>query len=473
MEEGVRIIYVGMDHALVRIDLMRERLLIAALRHPSTLFRAIDWLLEGGKARLKIEIASRATLDVAHLPYNRELVSFLEEERAAGLQLVLVTAVPYEWAQSIARHLGLFDHVLATDEASGNLQGERKLEAILQDADGNAFGYAGNASIDQAILKASQLPIMVGGQIKLVGKQAERAVHLPQKESKALSWWKSLRAGQWIKNLLVFAPALAAHRVDKLWPDGVLAFAAFSLVASAFYLWNDFCDIDENRIDPEKRLRALAGGLMRPSQALIVAALLLLAAGCAAIRLPLDYSLILIGYGIVNALYSISFKNVMFLDLIALAVLLSTRVFAGAAACGVHVSMWLIAFTFFLALSLAHLKRYTELRHRIKYGIESIGRFTYPAEKASLLMKMGICLGLTSVLVLAVDVTASQGSPLYKTPALLFFVGALLFYWMERIWSLARREKITGDAYDFIATDPITYLVALASMAIIWLASIY
>jgi len=248
---------------------------------------------------------------------------------------------------------------------------------------------------------------------------------------------------------------------------------AFSLVASALYLWNDICDIDEDRIDPVKRLRALAGGSIRPSRALIVAALLLLVAGSAALCLPLDYSLVLIGYIIGIILYTSFFKNVMGLDLITAAALLSTRVFAGGAACGVHVSIVLFAYIFLLALSLAHLKRYTELRRRIKYGIESIGRFTYAADKVSLLMKMGLCSGLTSVLVLAVYVAGSQAAPLYKTPALLFVVGGLSFYWIERIWSLARREKITGDLYDFLAADPVTYLVGLVSLAVVWIASIY
>ena len=473
MEEGVRIIYVGMDQALVRIDLMRERLLVAGLRHPTIIFRVIHWLLDGGKARVKVEIANRATLDVADLPYNRDLLSFLKDEQAAGMELVLVTAVPYEWAQSISRHLGLFDHVLATDETSGNLAGERKLDAILHDAGDRAFGYAGNPLTDEPILKASQLPIMVGKQIALEGKQAERAVHLPQKESKALSWWKSLRPCQWIKNLLVFAPAIATHRLSESWSAGLLAFVAFSLAASAFYLWNDFCDIDEDRIDPDKRSRALASGSMRPSRALVVTALLLLGAGCAAVWLPFDFSLILIGYGIVNALYSSGLQYVRILDLVILTALLLLRVFAGALACHTHVSGWLLVFIFFLALSLAHLKRYTELRRRIKHGIQSIGRFTYPPEKASLLMKMGICAGLASVLVLAVEVTASQASTLYRTPALLFFVSALLFYWIERIWALARREKIECDPFDFIATDPISYLVVLASLAVIGMASIY
>src|SRR5476651_91016 len=124
MDEGVRTIYVDLDHTLVRIDLLRERLLLAILRNPLIFFKALFWLLQGGRARLKTEIASRCALDVANLPFNEELLSFLKEEREAGLTLVLATAAPHAWAQSISQHLAIFDRVLATDETNGNLKGK-------------------------------------------------------------------------------------------------------------------------------------------------------------------------------------------------------------------------------------------------------------------------------------------------------------------------------------------------------------
>lgn len=473
MEEGVRTIYVDLDHTLVRIDLLRERLLLAILRNPSIFFKAIGWLVQGGRARLKTEIARRATLDVANLPYNQELLSFLKEEREAGLTLVLATAAPLAWAQSISRQLGLFDRVLATDETNGNLKGKWKLAMIQKDSGGKPFGYAGDASADLPIFEASRLPIVVGGSARLAGKQADRAVLIPRKSSKALGWWKSLRPYQWSKNILIFAPAIAAHRMDKLWPNGFLAFGAFSLVASALYLLNDFCDIDADRQHPDKRFRAQASGSLCPSHALVLAAFLLLAAGGAAIHLPLKYNLILICYGIVNVLYSAAVKHVVVMDLITLAFLYSLRIFAGGAACRVYVSTWLFAFIFFLALSLAHLKRYTELAQRVKKGIGSAARPTYKVEDMSLIMKVGLCSGLISVLVLALYVTAPQTVSIYRTPALLFVVCVFLFYWIERIWFWASRDRITGDPIVFIVTDHISYLVALASIAVVWLASMY
>jgi 4-hydroxybenzoate polyprenyltransferase len=473
MHEGIRTIYVDLDHTLVRIDLLRERLLIAILRNPFIFFKALFWLLQGGRARLKIEIARLCPLDVANLPFNHELLSFLKKKRESGLELVLATSAAKAWARAVSDHLAIFERVLATDETTGNLKGKRKLAMILQDAGGKPFAYAGDAPVDRPIFEASQLPIVVGGRAALAGRQADKAVLIPRKSGNAPGWWKSLRPHQWSKNILIFAPAIAAHRLDKLWPNGFLAFWAFSLVASAFYLLNDLCDIDIDRQHPDKRWRSQADGTLCPSHALVLAALLLLAAAGAAIHLPLKYNLILLCYGTVNILYSAAIKNVVVMDLITLAFLYSLRIFAGGAACGVYVSTWLFAFIFFLALSLAHLKRYTELTQRLKEGIGSAARPTYTVEDMPLLMKVGLSSGLISVLVLALYVTSPQTVSIYKSPALLFVVCVFLFYWIERIWFWASRERITGDPIVFIVTDHISYLVALASMAVVWIASVY
>jgi 4-hydroxybenzoate polyprenyltransferase len=473
MDEDVRIIYVDLDHTLVRIDLLRERLLVAVLRNPLIFFKALSWLAQGGRARLKIEIACGSTLDVANFPFNDELLAFLKKKRDCGVALVLATSAPYAWARAVSDHLAIFERVLATDETNGNLKGKRKLALILKDADGKPFGYAGDAFADRPIFEASQLPIVVGTRAGLAGNRADKAIVIPPQSGSALGWWKSLRPHQWSKNILIFAPAIAAHRIDKLWPNGFLAFWAFCLVASAFYLLNDFCDIDLDRQHPDKRLRSQANGALCPSHALVLAALLLLAAAGAAVHLPVKYNLILLCYGIVNVLYSAAIKNVVVMDLITLAFLYSLRIFAGGAACGVYVSTWLFAFIFFLALSLAHLKRYTELAQRLKEGIGSAARPTYTVEDMSLLMKVGLGSGLISVLVLALYVTSPQTVSIYKSPALLFVVCVFLFYWIERIWFWASRERITGDPIVFIVTDHISYLVALASMVVVWIASVY
>jgi 4-hydroxybenzoate polyprenyltransferase len=161
------------------------------------------------------------------------------------------------------------------------------------------------------------------------------------------------------------------------------------------------------------------------------------------------------------------------MDLITLAFLYTLRVFAGGEACHVWVSTWMFAFIFFLALSLAHLKRYTELAQRLEKGIGGAARPTYKVEDMPLLMKAGLDTGIVSVLVLSLYVTSPQTTTLYKSPSLLFVICLFLFYWIERIWFWACRERVNGDPIVFIVTDHISYLIAAASLAVLYIAAYY
>jgi phosphoserine phosphatase len=86
--------------------------------------QSTGWLLQG-RARLKEELAARASIDVATLPYRADVLDFLREERARGRRIVLTTASLITLAEAVARHLDLFDEVLATSR-EGNLKGEIK-----------------------------------------------------------------------------------------------------------------------------------------------------------------------------------------------------------------------------------------------------------------------------------------------------------------------------------------------------------
>ena len=471
--ESVRTIYVGLDRALLRVDLLRERLLLAILRRPFLFLESIRWLLDGGRTLLKTEIARRSTIDVPHLPFNAELVAFLHEERAAGTRLVLATSAPHAWALAISDHLGLFDRVLATGETTGNLDGRRKLAVITQDAAGKPFGYAGDAAAAATILEASQLPVIVGGGRSAAGRQADRAVVIPPQPGVARAWLRSLRLPQWSKNLLIFLPALAAHRPELLWPNGALAFVAFSFGASALYQLNDFCDLDTDRRDPEKKNRALAAGALRPFQALLFAATLLMIAVTAAIPLPGAFDLVLLAYAVTSVLHSIALKHVPLLDLLTLAGLSTLRVIAGGAACGLPLSAWPLAFVFFLGLSLAHLKRHVELVQRLKRGSDSTPWPVYSPRALPLLKKFGHTTGLVALLVLALYASSPQAVGLYRHPALLFLVCLLLFCGLERAWFCAGRERITRDSTVFLLTDPFTYVITAATLATVWAAARY
>jgi len=472
MEKGIRVIYVDLDLTLLRIDLLRERLLVGSLRTAPLVFHAVLWFLQGGRVRVKTEIAERLQINPAHLPYNESLLEFLRQEKERGVQLVLATGAPRLWAESVAGHLGIFDRVLATDSEVGNLKGGHKLRSILEDAKGEPFGYAGDAPSDRPILEAAQLPIVVGSDSSLAGKKAADAMLIGREAISSDKWWMSLRLHQWCKNILIFAPVIAAHRLDDAWIAAVVAFIAFGCAASALYILNDLHDVDLDRQHLEKCRRSFATGTLEPLAALGLIVILSIIAAGLSLLLPFKFALVLVCYALTNLLYSQQIKKLAALDVVTLAFLYSIRVFAGGAACGITISAWLAALTFFLALSLAHLKRYLELTQRVRDGLSAAARPAYATEDAPLLAFIGVGSGLISVLITVLYITSPLVYPLYRTPQLLFVICLLQFYWIERMWLLAYRGGMRGDPIVFMIRDRVSHAIAAVCL-VIMAASVY
>ena len=470
-KRGVKTIYVDLDHTLLCIDLLRDRLASILLHQPLAIFPVIYWLFCGGPARLKAEFAARYPVDPAHLPYNEELLTFLRASRAAGQRLVLATAAPLPWAEAVAAHLKIFDHVLATTPETGNMKGHRKLEFIQRDSNGESFGYAGDAGADRPILEAAKLPIVVGATSELAGKNKANALLFPRLVPGAQTWWQALRIHQWSKNILLIAPAVSAHRLVEVWPQVLLAFASFSCAASALYILNDLLDLDVDRKHSQKQRRAIPAGRLDPAAALGLMIFLLALAVSISLLLPWKYTLVLGCYAVTNLIYSKQFKRIAVLDVTVLAFLYSVRVFAGGAACAIAVSTWLAALTFFVALSLAHLKRYVETVP-LQPGDAAPTRPAYIGEDTLWLSIGGLSTGMISVLVLALYITSSQIYSLYHEPQLLYIICVLQFYWIERMWMKAYRGKMLSDPVAFMLTDRNTYLLAAAVFAIVYIAAV-
>src|SRR5439155_4035646 len=119
---------VDLDGTLLKTDTLLESLLVVVKRSPAVTLLLPLWLFRGGKAYLKRQIALRASLDSAALPYHEEFLEFLRCEHAAGRTLVLVSAADETIVQPIARHLGLFTEVFASD-GKVNLKGAQKMAA--------------------------------------------------------------------------------------------------------------------------------------------------------------------------------------------------------------------------------------------------------------------------------------------------------------------------------------------------------
>lgn len=278
----------------------------------------------------------------------------------------------------------------------------------------------------------------------------------------------ALRAHQWVKNFLVFVPLLLAHRVfdAALVVSCLWAFAAWCLCASGVYLVNDLLDAEADRQHPYKKNRPVASGALGRGAAWALApALVLPGLALAFLVLPASFGVMLAAYLVLTTAYTFLLKRLAVVDVLVLAGLYTLRVLSGGYAAGVEVSPWLLAFSMFFFLSLAFVKRYTELRS----AANGARRRSYTAEDTELLKSFGAASGYLSVLVLALYINQSREvTLLYRRPEALWLIGPCLLYWITRVWLLAHRGRLHDDPVVFTVKDPASYAVgALVAILII------
>jgi 4-hydroxybenzoate polyprenyltransferase len=464
---------VDMDGTVVLGDTLHESLLVLLRRNPLYLFVLPVWLL-GGKARFKRELARRAVPDPADLAYNRPLLDWLRGQRGQR-ELILCTAADAGIADAVAAHLELFDTVLASD-GERNLSGADKAAALVERCGERGFDYAGNGAVDVAIWRHARRAIVVSasaGTERAARAVAEIEQVLPAAPAGVGAWLRALRLHQWLKNLLVFIPLLTAHLA--LDPQAVgrsaLAFLAFGLCASSVYLLNDLLDLPADRAHPRKRLRPFAAGQRSLLAGLALAPVLLAAAFALALAtLPERFVLALAAYYLLTLAYSLLLKRVEMLDVVVLAALYTARIVAGAFAIEVALSFWLLAFSMFLFLSLALVKRYTELAVMREAGRASAAGRGYRVEDLPMLGALGTAAGYLSVLVLALYINSAKSEELYRQPKLLWLLCPLLLYWVGRVWLLTQRGRMHDDPLLFALRDPVSLAVLALGLATVLVA---
>jgi 4-hydroxybenzoate polyprenyltransferase len=184
----------------------------------------------------------------------------------------------------------------------------------------------------------------------------------------------SMRPGEWVKNLLVFAGVLFSGQFDEIGPlaAATVTFLAFCAISSAGYLLNDSHDAELDRRHPKKRFRPIAAGELSVRSALTLAALLVVAAlaGSLAAEGPLVAAMVA-AYLVGTTAYSYVLKTVVILDVMAIAGLFVLRVVAGAEAVEADPSEWLLLCTGMLALFLGFTKRRQEATSELHSGTET------------------------------------------------------------------------------------------------------
>jgi 4-hydroxybenzoate polyprenyltransferase len=456
--DAARPLVIDLDGTLLRSDLLLETALAYVREYPHRVFDLLWWMMRG-KAALKDELSKATDIDVSVLPYNRSVIELIVAARQAGRRIVLATASHHKLACRVADHLSYFDEVIATDR-SRNLSARSKRDALVDRFGEQGFDYAGNSTDDIVIWRAAHKAYVVEPDV--VTEFRTRFLKnvssvLRSDSSRVKEWLRALRVHQWLKNLLLFVPLFVSHRFTEpqLALGAVLAFVCFCLCASSAYLLNDLLDLGDDRHHPTKSQRPFAAGRLPVVAALTATPLLLLAGFALAFQqLPPGFSIALAGYYALTLAYSISIKRRMVIDVIGLAVLYTLRVVAGALALGITLSFWLLAFSMFLFLSLALVKRYAEL-HRVREQ----GRYQqlrgrgYASSDLPMLAMLGAASGYMSVMVLALYINDPQTATLYRHPELIWLACPLLLAWVTRVWMLTHRGLMNEDPVVFAVTD--------------------
>jgi 4-hydroxybenzoate polyprenyltransferase len=446
-------IVVDLDGTLTATDTLVESVLQFIKQSPFNLLRLPFWLLKG-RAAFKDAVCSRAAISADRLPYREALLVYLRCEKSRGRRIILATAAHKSIAQGVSDHLALFDDVLATD-VGRNLKGSVKLEAI-QEKLGTDFVYAGDSRSDIPIWNAAQAAILVGASAGLAKSVRDRNP-VEQEFSKEpigfSTWMKALRVHQWLKNLLLFVPLLTAFSfmdIGKL-ATTALAFLSFSFAASVTYMFNDLWDLESDRAHPRKKDRPFASARIPILTGLVVAGCLLMLAFALALVVSQAFFLMLLLYVILTSSYSWMFKKYVLIDVIMLSLLYTLRILAGSVAAAIPTSEWLLAFSVFMFLSLALVKRCSEL-----ISLEQIGNIAargrdYRVADLAVLSPLGVASAMSAVVVFGLFINSPDTRSRYATPGLLWLVAIGLIYWLARLWIKTSR----GEMHD----DPVIYAI--------------
>jgi 4-hydroxybenzoate polyprenyltransferase len=294
-------------------------------------------------------------------------------------------------------------------------------------------------------------------------------VTLPLHVTRWKLWLRALRLHQWLKNALVFVPLVAAHVATDLSRVklALIAFLAFGLCASSVYLLNDLIDVEHDRHHRTKRLRPFASGqLSTKSGWFAMPVPLLLSILISLAYLPPLFCAALAGYFLLTLGYTLWFKRLMMIDVVVLTLLYTLRIIGGAYAVVVPMSFWLLTFSMFIFMSLALVKRYTELLPTRNAGAqEPLRGRGYTSRDIEMMVSLGTAAGYLSVMVLALYIQDGGTHELYRHPNRIWPACPLLLFWISRVWMLAGRDQMADDPVVFALKDHVSLAIVVLMMA--------
>jgi 4-hydroxybenzoate polyprenyltransferase len=352
----------------------------------------------------------------------------------------------------------------------------RQAELLLERFGAGGFDYVGGPGADRLLWRSARKGLLVGGSPGLLRELRNAGGDVSVLAPPAPAWplyLQALRPHQWVKNLLVFVPLILAHQLthmDSLLRAG-LAFLATCIAGSGAYLLNDLLDLGADRLHAAKRGRPFASGGLPLEMGLLLGSALM-AAGLTIAWLARPAAAgTLCAYLAASLLYSIWLKKLPVVDVVLLAGLYCLRLLIGGEASAIPLSPWTVAFSMFLFLSLALMKRYSELHGlKTRQGEEAAERRGYAVADMQSVSSLGTASGMTAVLVIALYVNAAEVRTLYGHPNVLWLVCVIVLLWIARLWLIAGRGELGEDPVLFAIRDPWSVVLGALSGLVLLLA---
>lgn len=465
---------VDLDGTLISGDSLWECMVLLLTKNPWCLLLAPFWLIFGGRAGLKWQMARRAALNPAHFSFNRELLDFLHTEQRRGRPLVLVTAADQQMADSVAVYLGIFDQVFGSRDGQ-NLKGRHKAEFLRATFGERGFFYVGDSSADMHIWRVAAGAYVVGSprMAARAAKVTEVLRCFPRRSATLACWSRAIRVHHWSKNLLMLWPLLLAHHLS--WHGlllTALGIVLFGLCSSGVYVLNDLLDLHSDRAHPWKNSRPFASGELSIASGLLTCFVLFAASlGLGVLLLNAAFAGALAFYAVLATWYSLRLKKLVLMDVFVLSSFYTIRIWAGALITATPLSQWFLGFSLFFFLSLAMAKRYSELVHASELVESGNSGRNYRTADRPLLMNIGIASCFAAIVILSLYVHSNEVIALYERPGLLLLLCPLILYWTCRIWLKAQRGELNEDPVTLAMRDRASYAVAIAASAILLLSS--
>ncbi len=466
---------VDLDGTLLKTDSLHELLVKFIKYNLWSIFKLPFWVLEG-KAAFKSQLAERVSLAPHLLPYNEKVLDFVRQEKEKGREVYLCTGANISVAQDIARHIDLFDGVIASQDAK-NITGGNKAGELVERFGVDGYAYIGNHHVDFPVWESAGEVLVTGASKRLVEKTKRRFENVTVFERDEINLkvvLKAARVHQWVKNALLFVPLLLDHKLANmgLVLATLLGFLSFSLMASATYVINDLLDLEADRAHPKKSKRPFASGELSVATGFGMALLFFSISFFLLFFLPPLFAFVALVYLVSTLIYSFHIKTMVILDACLLAGLFTIRVIGGTVLIDANWSFWLLAFSMFFFLSLAFTKRASELNGLIERKGKSTAGRGYIVEDMALVVSMGVSSGYIAVLVVAFYINSDKVKGMYASPEVLWLICPLLLYWVGRMWMKTVRGEMNEDPIVFAIKDRISHLTAVVSTVAVVIASI-